>query len=82
MGKYLAPLGIFCGGMLLALVLFLFLGTIGDAADKLGEDTAAMAPVFWNWTWVAQGSVVKFIVFIVVILLTLYATAKAFLRVR
>ena len=82
MGKYLAPLGIFCGGMLLALVLFLFLGTIGDAADKLGEDTAAMAPVFWNWAWVAQGSVVKFLVFIVVILLTLYATAKAFLRVR
>ena len=82
MGKYLAPLGIFVFGMLVALVIFLFLGTIGDTTDQLAVDTAAMAPVFWGWSWIAQGTVVKFIVFIVVILLTLYATAKAFLRVR
>jgi len=82
MTKYLVPLGVFCGGMIVALVLFLFLGTIGDAVDQLGADTAEMAPVFWNWAWVAQGTTVKFIVFISVILLTLFATAVTFLRVR
>jgi len=82
MTKYLAPLGVFCFGMIVILVLFLFLGTIGDAADQLAADSAGMASTFWNWVWVAQGTTVKFIVFISAILLTLYATAKAFLRVR
>lgn len=82
MKKYLAPLFVFCGGMIVALVLFLFLGAIGTAADKLAADSAGIAPVFWNWAWVAQGNTVKFFVFISVILLTLFATAKAFLKVR
>jgi len=82
MTKYLAPLFTFVGGMIVALVLFLFLGAIGTAAEKLAADSAEMAPTFWNWAWVAQGNTVKFLVFILVILLTLYATAKAFLKVR
>lgn len=80
--RYMAPLGVFVGGMIVALVMFLFLGAMGTAADKLAADSAGIASTFWNWTWVAQGTTVKFIVFISVILLTLYATAKAFLKVR
>ena len=80
--KYLAPLGIFASGMIVALLLYLFLGTIGSAVDSLATDTAEVAPVFWNWTWVAQGTTVKFIIVVAVILLTLWATVRAFLKVR
>ena len=82
MGKYLVPLGVFAGGQFVALICFLFLNTIGGAADQLAADTAEMAPVFWNWTWVSSGTTVKFVVFILIELLTLFATAKAFLHVK
>jgi len=82
MKKYLVPLGVFASGMILNLVLFLFLGTIGDATDQLAADTADIASTFWLWTWIAQGAVVKFIIFVLGTLLVLYATAKAFLAVR
>ena len=82
MGKYLTPLWVFCTGMLVALVLFLFLGAIGDATEQLAADTAEMAPVFWNWAWVSSPNTVKFLVFIGVILMTLFATGMAFLRVQ
>jgi len=80
--KYLAPLGVFCFGMLVTLVLFLFLGTIETSVDQLATDTADIAPVFWNWSWIAQGEVVKFIIVVLAILLTLYGTAMAFLKVK
>jgi len=82
MGKYLVPLWVFVGGHMVMLFLFLFLNTIGTAADQLAADTAEMAPAFWNWTWVASGNTVKFLVLILLELLVLFATAKAFLKVR
>lgn len=82
MGKYLAPLGIFVTGMVFALILFLFLPTIGDSADQLATDSAAYSSVFWNWGIFVNGNFVKFLVFFIVIMGTLFATAKAFLRVK
>ena len=82
MTKYFVPLGVFVGGMLTALVVFLFLGAIGDAATQLQADSAAIAPAFWNFAWVSSPNTVKFLVFIGIILLTLFATARAFLKVR
>lgn len=82
MGKYFLPLWVFVGGQVVALLVFLFLNAIGTAADQLAADTAEMAPVFWNWAWVSSGTTVKFLVFIFIELLVLYATAKAFLKVR
>ena len=79
--KYMFPLWVFVGGQFVLLILFLFLGAIGDTADKLAVDTAEMAPYFWNWAWVSQGTTVKFIVFILLELMVLYATAKSFLSV-
>ena len=82
MKKYLAPLGVFAGGMITALLLYLFLGNIGDAADQLAADSAAIAPTFWKFSVVANGNAVQFIVFLSVLIITLYATAKTFLKVR
>lgn len=82
MKKYLTPLWVFIGGQIIALICFLFLGTIGSAAEQLAADTESMASTFWNWTWVSNPNVVKFTVFLLVELITLYATAKAFLKVH
>lgn len=82
MGKYLLPLWVFLGGQFIMLFCLLFLNSIGTAADQLATDTAAMAPTFWNWSWVSSGNTVKFLVLIFLELVILFATAKAFLRVR
>lgn len=81
--KYLVPLGIFAFGMIVALVLFLFLGSIGSAVDQMNTDTASITTsVFWNWDVVSSTTSVKFIVFLLVMLLTLFASGKAFLKLR
>lgn len=82
MTKYLLPIWIFVFGQIIALLCFLFLGTIGSAAEQLATDTAGIAGSFWNWSWVSNPNVVKFIVFLFVELITLFATAKAFLKVK
>lgn len=82
MKKSLAPLWVFCSGMFFTLFLFLFLGMIGDQVDELATDSAAIAPVFWNWSWIAQGDVVKFLLVLFAILLTLFATGVAFVKTR
>ncbi len=78
--KYFRPLGVFVGGHLLLLIVWLFLLAVGDAGTQLAADTAAAASTFWGWTWVV-GSV-KLIVFFVFEALILFATAKAFLATR
>jgi hypothetical protein len=55
MKRYLLPLKVFAGGMLLCLIGFLFLSHTGTAVDQLGTDTAAYAGTFWNWGWISQG---------------------------
>jgi len=82
MTKYLLPLGIFIGGQIVALFCFLFLGAIGGAAEQLAADTEEIASAFWNWAWVSNPNVVKFTVFFFIELVTLYATARAFLKVK
>ena len=82
MGKYLVPLYVFLGGQLVALFCFLFLGAIGTATEQLAADTAAISGVFWNWSWVSNPNVVKFLIFLFIELLTLYLTARAFMKVR
>lgn len=81
MKKYLAPLGIFVGGHILMLFAYLFLSHIGTVVDTLQTDTAAIASTFWNWTWLS-GAVVQFLIYLVMELLILFATAKAFLAIR
>jgi uncharacterized membrane protein YjfL (UPF0719 family) len=80
--KQLIPLWVFVSGQIAALVAFLFLGSIGDAATQLQTDAAAYSSVFWNFDWVTNPNVVKFLVFLLIELLTLYATAKIFIKTR
>lgn len=80
MSKYLAPLGVFVGGSGALLVAFLFMPAIGTAGETLAADTAAIASTFWGWGWVV-GSV-KLWVFLVLELVVLCGTAKAFLSVK
>lgn len=80
MTKYLAPLGVFVMGNLVLLVVFLFLGAIGTAGEELVEETAEIAPTFWNWSWAAGN--LKFLVFLMFEAVILYATGKAFLKVK
>jgi hypothetical protein len=80
MGKYLAPLGVFFMGNLALLIAFLLMPNIGSAGEQLATDTADMAHVFWNWTWVV-GSV-RLWVFLTLEFCVLWLTAKAFLKVR
>ena len=82
MTRYLGPLWVFVFGSMVALVAFLFLGAIGDAADATHTATANMHSVFWNFDWVSSGTTVKWLVFLFIELLTLLATGVAFLRVR
>lgn len=82
MKKYFAPLGVFVGGMIVSLVFYLFLGTIGDEATELQTQSAPMASTFWGWSWVSSPTTVQFLIFIGLMLLTLYATFRAFLAVR
>lgn len=81
MKKYFFPLWVFVGCNFAILVFFLYLSSIGTAVDTMQTDTAAIASNFWNWTWLS-GNVVKFMLVIMLELLALYATAKAFLAVK
>jgi hypothetical protein len=80
MNKYLTPLWVFVGGQIVALLCFLFLPAIGTASGTLSNPTWNSA--FWNWTWISNVSVVKFVVMSLIEALTLYATAKAFLAIH
>ncbi len=80
MKKYLAPLGVFCGGQLMLLIVFLFLPAVGTAGTKLAADTAAIGNNFWGWTWVVSS--VKLWVWLAFELAVLYATALAFIHNR
>jgi uncharacterized integral membrane protein len=80
MTKYLAPLGVFLGGNVLLLILMLYFPAIKTASTQLAADTAAVASVFWGWTWVVSS--VRLLVFVIAELTILFVTAKAFLKVR
>lgn len=82
MKEKLQPLWVFAGGMILALAVLVLLPTIGTEADRLAAASVAYADTFWLWTWVTNGNVLKFAVFMIIVLSTLIATGKAFLRVR
>lgn len=76
MSKYLAPLGVFIGGNLLLLILFIFLPSIGTAGNTLAAHPNAST--FWGMTWLAGG--VKIIVFVLGELVVLGATFIAILK--
>ncbi len=78
MKKFLAPLGIFVLGQLVLLVVFLFMPAIGNAADNLSAETAAIASTFWGWTWVVTGT--QFWVFLGLEGAVLFSAVVAFLK--
>lgn len=80
MKKYLAPLGIFVGGQLLLLVVFLLMPAIGQTTDQLATDTAALAPTFWGWAWVVSSA--RLWVWLAFEGALIFATFKAFLAVK
>lgn len=82
MSKYLAPLGVFVSGFILALAAYLFLPTLGTQADQIAAETTSYAGKFWLWNVVVTGNFLKLAVFLIIIVGTLWATAKAFLKVR
>lgn len=78
MKEYLRPLGIFIGGNLLLLILWLFLPTIGNSATQLAADTAEHASTFWGWAWVVSS--IKILIVIIGELGVLFAAGWAFLH--
>ena len=80
MSKYLAPLVIFVMGSLILLVAYIFMPAIGVAGEQLAAETAGVASTFWGWSWIVGG--VKFWVFLMLWFAVLYATVRAFLKVR
>ena len=80
MKKYLAPLGVFVGGHLCLLVVFMFMPAIGDASTQLTADTAAIASTFWGWSWVVTGT--RLWVWLAFELAILFTTAMAFIKTR
>ena len=80
MKKYLAPLGIFLGGSIMAVLAFVLLPAIGTAGDNLATATSSYESNFWGFSWIV-GSV-EFWVFFIIEMLVLVATFKAFLKVR
>jgi len=80
MKNFFAPMGVFIVGQLVVLFIALFLPAIGTIGDQLAADSAAMAPTFWGWSWVA-GSV-KFWVILIVEGIVLFSTGVAFLKSR
>jgi hypothetical protein len=78
MTKYLAPLGIFIGGQLLLLILWLFLPQMGDAGAAVAANSHI--DTFWGMEWASNG-----IRIIVVVLGELFVTGTAlwaFLKAR
>lgn len=80
MKKYLAPLGVFCGGELLFLIVLLFMPAIGATGEQLAADTAAMASTFWGWTWAVGG--IKLWVWLGFQAGIIFSTAMAFIRTK
>ena len=80
MTKYFGPFGIFLGGNMVLLLLFLFLPAIGTSGEQLAAETASYAENFWGWDWVVGN--VKFWVFFILEAAVLFMTARAFLKVR
>ena len=82
MTKYLAPLGIFIGGNILVLVIYLILPTVGNIVDADVAGAGDYSGVFWQWGLISSGTFVKFLVMFIAEMLILFATAKAFLKTR
>lgn len=82
MRKYMAPLGVFVGGQLLLLIVFLFLSTIGSVADTMATEAASASTWAWGFDWWSDSSVVKMLVVVIVEILTLWAATKAFLGIK
>lgn len=78
--SYLRPLGIFIGGNLLLLIMWLFLPAIGNAGTQLAASTAEHASTFWGWSWVVSS--IKILVVVFGELLILFFTARDFLSSR
>ncbi len=79
MKKYFAPLGIFVGGNIMLLVVFLFFPALGQAETDLASNTSAITPVFWGWSWLMTVGVIRLAVFLMFEGVILWATGKAFL---
>lgn len=77
MGRFLKPLFVFASGQILLLFAVIFFPAVGTAATNLQSSTAAWGAIGWGWTWVVSSA--KWLVYIFMELLILYATAKAFL---
>lgn len=82
MKKYLVPLGVFLGGNILLLALFLVLPTIGNTVDAGTAAAADYSDVFWNWDLFSSGANVKFFIMFMWEMLVLFITARAFLAMK
>ena len=80
MSKYLAPLGVFIGGNLLLLIVWLFLPNIGESGTELAEHVGQYGGLFWGMSWAAGA--VKLFVVVLGEGLVLFATFRAFLSAK
>lgn len=78
MKKYFAPLGVFVAGQFVALLAFLFLNSVGNAASTLATQTAAYNSTFWNWSWVVGNT--KFLLFFFIEVATIFCVFVALVK--
>lgn len=78
MSTFIRPLLVFLGGNIALLFVILFFPAIGTATTQLAADTAGWTG--WGWSWVVSSA--KLFVFVIMELLILYGTARAFLSSR
>lgn len=78
MSKYLAPLGIFVGGQVFLLFMWLLLPSIGSAGTTLAGN--AHVSTFWGMSWAANS--LRLIVIIAGEFITIIAALIAFLKAK
>lgn len=78
--KYLKPLGVFLGGQVFILFLWLLFPAIGSATSALATSTSAHAATFWGWSWVVSST--RLIIYIMAELFITISALVTFLKVK
>ncbi|MDD5338178.1 MAG: hypothetical protein PHG35_02035 [Dehalococcoidales bacterium] len=82
MKSWLTPLGVFIVGNLVILFLQLFMPAVDTEQAALASATSNVTSTFWGWGWLMTSGVVRWIIYIVIEILTLWGTGVAVMHSR
>lgn len=82
MKQWAMPMWIFLSGQVLLLVIWLFLPAADAAVNSTATATANVTATFWGWGWLMSNGVVKYLLYGITEMATLFFAGLALLKSR